>query len=79
MAMYLKGMHSLQVKLDCGKNEQGRSVVVNKTFDNINKSIVATNDAQTTPLYDFAVLVAGITECERLQGVVLHQHGDLEQ
>lgn len=79
MAMYLKGMHSLQVRMDAGKNpETGKTQVISKTFDNIDMSITATNDAQTTPLYEFAKMVNGICGHTLLE-VVLHQHGSLEE
>lgn len=78
MAMYFKAMHSLQVRMDAGLSpETGKTVIVSKTFDNINKSIVAADNAQTTQLYEFAELVVGVSGYERLQSVTLHQHGDL--
>lgn len=78
MAMCLKNMHTLQVRMDAGLSpETGKTVIVSKTFDNIDKAIVVADNAQTTALYEFAELVFGLTAYENLQEVLVHQHTTL--
>lgn len=77
MAIYTKNMHTLQIRMDAGKNpETGKSVIVSKTFDNIDMNLKPELEADNTALYEFGELVCGICGLDLLE-VMVHQHGTL--